>query len=154
MHSIVHEFMTKDNLPPQVVFAVKRLRMLREDVYRYSLESVADYLGISRSFISNVENLHSEPRISTLMLLCDYFNIELDKLFAGCPGLDGKDRIPRDLIPDASRTLWLAKDDAKAIVKAGLREHLWLAICASDGQDEETIRNFQDWIRMKAEIYR
>lgn len=145
-----------DNLPAQAIYAVSRLRILRERVYRESLESVAGHLGLSRSYISNIENLHSEPRISTLLMLCRHYRIQLDQLFRGCPSLGGKSRIPgeSELIALAKKTLGLTQRHAKAAISKGQTEYLWLAICVCDGEgDEDTLVKYRDWILLESGQY-
>lgn len=143
-------------LPPQVVFAIKRLRMIRLEITQESLESAAAHMRVSRAYISNIENFYTEPRISTLITLANYYGISIDELFWGCPTSSGRSRIPskKTLIELAKANLGLDQRRTEQILELDMVEELWLGISCTRGKDEETVAQYRDWLLMKAEIYR
>ncbi|NYJ76230.1 cupin domain-containing protein [Allobranchiibius huperziae] len=57
-----------------------------------SLRELARQLGVSASFISQLENGKSQPSVATLVAICDALAVTFDELFAACIALDAPAR--------------------------------------------------------------
>lgn len=57
-----------------------------------SLRELARRLGVSASFISQLENGKSQPSVATLVAICDALAVTFDELFAACVALDAPTR--------------------------------------------------------------
>ncbi|MBO1756606.1 helix-turn-helix domain-containing protein [Allobranchiibius sp. CTAmp26] len=53
-----------------------------------SLRELARRLGVSASFISQLENGKSQPSVATLVAICNALGVTFDELFAACVALD------------------------------------------------------------------
>ena len=53
-----------------------------------SLRQLARELGVSASFISQLENGKSQPSVATLVAICNALAVTFDELFAACVALD------------------------------------------------------------------
>ena len=61
----------------------ERLRYLRKEVHRLTLEQLARATGISRANLSRIEKGEVSPTVDTLITLTNYFGISLDWLVLG-----------------------------------------------------------------------
>ncbi len=61
----------------------ERLRYLRKEVHRLTLEQLARATGISRANLSRIEKGEVSPTADTLITLTNYFDISLDWLVLG-----------------------------------------------------------------------
>lgn len=46
----------------------------------YTLRQASDLTGFSVTYLSNIENNHVDPRISTLKTLCELYSVKLSEL--------------------------------------------------------------------------
>lgn len=60
-----------------------RLRYLRKEVHRLTLEQLARQTGISRANLSRIEKGEVSPTVDTLITLANFFDISLDWLVLG-----------------------------------------------------------------------
>ena len=58
-----------------------------------SLRQLARQLGVSASFISQLENGKSQPSVATLVAICEALAVTFDELFAACVALDAPTRV-------------------------------------------------------------
>lgn len=58
---------------------MENLKKLRK-IHEATQQTVADYLGITRSAYSNIENDNRDPDTKTLLKLADYYNVSVDYL--------------------------------------------------------------------------
>lgn len=61
----------------------ERLRYMRKEVHRLTLEQLARATGISRANLSRIEKGEVSPTADTLITLANYFGISLDWLVLG-----------------------------------------------------------------------
>ena len=75
--------MSEDRLPTaeQVVKLGVRLKRIREKS-GMSLRAVARQLGVSASFLSQLENGKSQPSVATLYSLAQLLDVSIDELFS------------------------------------------------------------------------
>jgi transcriptional regulator with XRE-family HTH domain len=57
-----------------------RLKALRAERPRLSVQEVADAVGISRPYLSGIENGHDNPGYESFVALADYYQVSLDFL--------------------------------------------------------------------------
>lgn len=81
----------------------ERFRYLRNQ-RRLSQQFLADQLGLSKSSVNMYERGEREPKIETLELIADYFNVDLDYLI-------GKSDIPLKHTLSADPDTVLVNDD-------------------------------------------
>lgn len=67
-----------------------RLKALRAERPRLSVQEVADAVGVSRSYLSGIENEHDKPGYESFVALADYYQVTLDFL-AGRESYMGSD---------------------------------------------------------------
>jgi transcriptional regulator with XRE-family HTH domain len=60
-----------------------------------SLRQFARNLGVSPSFISQIENGKSQPSVATLYMICSELNLSVDELFAKAGAAGGEGEPPR-----------------------------------------------------------
>ncbi|MGI8334509.1 helix-turn-helix domain-containing protein [Actinomadura scrupuli] len=77
----------------------ERLRARRTEA-GLSLRKLARDLGVSASFLSQVETGKTQPSVATLYLICSKLDLSIDELFAGQGG--GREERPDDARPAAS----------------------------------------------------
>ncbi len=65
-----------------------RLRKARLDA-RLTVRELARQLGVSASFVSQLENGKSQPSVATLYSLAQHLGVSLDEFFEGAPGGTG-----------------------------------------------------------------
>ena len=58
---------------------MNRLKKLRKQNH-YTLQNIADAIGVSNGTVANYENEKREPNIATLIKLADYFDVSVDYL--------------------------------------------------------------------------
>jgi transcriptional regulator with XRE-family HTH domain len=75
-------------LPKQVAWVCQRLRATRE-MERRTLENIGEQLGVQRAFVSNLENVRKEPRLSTIVRYVEVLGLNLETLFTGSPDSTG-----------------------------------------------------------------
>jgi transcriptional regulator with XRE-family HTH domain len=81
-----------------------RLKALRAERPGLSVQEVADAVGISRPYLSGIENGHDNPGYESFVALADYYRVSLDFLSGrelaissdGKRLLDAFERLPKD----------------------------------------------------------
>lgn len=58
---------------------MNRLKKLRKQNH-YTLQNIADAIGVSNGTVANYENEKGEPNIATLIKVADYFDVSVDYL--------------------------------------------------------------------------
>ncbi len=77
-----------------------RLRKARLDA-RLTVRELARQLGVSASFVSQLENGKSQPSVATLYSLAQHLGVSLDEFFEGAPGGTGAALTPATSGPGA-----------------------------------------------------
>ena len=60
------------------------------NAYGYTQENVARYIGVSLSSVRRWERGGSIPRVEALSGLSKRYKVDIDKFFAGAPGMEKK----------------------------------------------------------------
>lgn len=76
-------------LPIQISFAVQRLSFVRIKLLRWTQETLGKSIGVGFQYVSDLEKLRKEPRLTTLIRYATSAGITLEVLFKGSPGIDG-----------------------------------------------------------------
>jgi transcriptional regulator with XRE-family HTH domain len=63
---------------------MNRLKKLRKQNH-YTLQNIADAIGVSNGAVANYENEKREPNIATLIELANYFDVSVDYLIGKEP---------------------------------------------------------------------
>lgn len=72
----------KDGLGKDVVSIGQRIQVLRNK-YNMSKDEFAQLLNITQKTLYNIEHDITEPRVSVLIDLSDYFKISIDSIIKG-----------------------------------------------------------------------